>query len=302
MDVGVGDLRELLYNLELIEQHVVFGVAGYHLVDPLLVNVQAVLVLVKAAVALELDLKAVGAGDESGVVPVALHAHLIDVVAEVLGVVYLNAVPGGDDGDVLSGNLRELINSLLSLAERVSGGALGVRRPVIGGVGTSLRLVSVSLSVSGVVERLSRGALGGGGVLVSLPCGLGCLVSGGLRLVSGSLSLVSHALNLVNAGLKSGSVLVMLFLKLVEGGLDSLVNKAYSIGAGVSYLAIVGSDLEEVLAVVRQHAVPVEERAAVRAADDIVVRVAGDGIKIKVGVSRNDVLSGLVKDRRADYF
>jgi hypothetical protein len=282
--IGVSDLRELLYNLELIEQHVVFGVAGYDLIKPLLVNAETVIVLAESAAGLKLNLKAVGAGDEAGVLPVALHAHLIDIMVSQLGVVYLNAVPGSDDAGAGVGYLRELINSLLSLVERVSGGALGVRRLVVGGVGTSLRLVSVSLSVSGVVERLSCGALGGGGVL-------GCLLSGLSSLVCRCFSLVCLV--------RSGTSLV---LKLVEGGLDSLGNKAYSIGAGVSYLTVVGRGLEEILAVVRQHAVPVEERAAVRAADDIVVRVAGDGIKVKVGVSRNDVLSGLVKDRRADYF
>ena len=65
--VGVGYLRELLYNLELVEQHVVFGVACYQLVDPLLVYVQAVLILVNTAVALELNLNAVGAGLNAGV-------------------------------------------------------------------------------------------------------------------------------------------------------------------------------------------------------------------------------------------
>lgn len=135
-------------------------------------------------------------------------------MAEVLGVVYLNAVPGGNDGDVLIGYLRELINSLLSLVERVSGSALGVGCPVVGSVGTSLRLVSVSLSVSGVVERLSCGALGCGGVL-------GCLVSGGLSLVSGGLSLISG--NLRGSGLAINGI---------KEGLDSLGNKTYSIGAG----------------------------------------------------------------------
>ena len=178
VDVGVGDLRELLYNLDLIEQHVVFGVAGYHLVDPLLVNVQAVLVLVNAAVALKLNLKAVGAGDEAGVLPVALHAHLIDIMVSQLGLVNLNAVPGSDDAGVGVGNLRELVNGLLSL-----------------------------------VKRLPRGALGGGGVL-------GCLVSGGLCLVS----LVRSSTDLI--------------LKLVEGGLDSLVNEAYGVRTGIGYLAV----------------------------------------------------------------
>ena len=125
MDVGVGDLRELLYDLHLIEQHVVFGVTCYHLVDPLLVNVQAVPVLVESAVALELDLKAVGAGDESGVLPVALHAHLIDVMVSQLGLRYLNAVPGSYDAGVGVGNLRELVNGLLSLVKRLPSGALG---------------------------------------------------------------------------------------------------------------------------------------------------------------------------------
>ena len=142
VDVGVGDLRELLYNPELVEQHVVFGVAGYHLVDPLLVNVQAVLVLVESAIALELNLKAVGAGDEAGVVTVALHAHLIDVMVSQLGLVNLNAVPGGDDAGVSVGYLRETVNALLSL-----------------------------------VKRLPRGALGGGSVLGGLVSGGLCLVS-----------------------------------------------------------------------------------------------------------------------------
>ena len=201
-----------------------------------------------------------------------------------LGLRHLNAVPGSDDAGVAVSYLRETVNSLLSLVERIVSGALGVGRLVVGGVGTGLCPVSGCLGVSGVVERLSRGALGGSRVLLRLICRSLCLVSGGLCLISGNLRGSGLAIN----GIKEG--------------LDSIGNKTYSIGAGVSYLAVVGRGLEEVLAVVRQHAVPVEERAAVRAADDIVVRVAGDGIKVKVGVSRNDVLSGLVKDRRADYF
>ena len=168
VDISVSDLGERSYNLELVEQHVLLVVTGYDLVEPLLVNVQAVPVLVKAAVALELNLKAVRAGDETAVIAIRLNAYLIDAVVAQLGLRYLNGVSGSDDGGVVVSYLRETVNSLLSLVERLVSGALGVGRLVVGGVGTSLRPVSGSLSVSGVVERLSRGALGSGGVLVSL--------------------------------------------------------------------------------------------------------------------------------------